>query len=436
MRRMVLLAFTLLVHFSSATTGFSQYKFDTVIERRLIPYVEVDNNGVVWINGDGGNLFRIEGDETSKISYDDFPPFLNSEVIAFDSSNTAYFGGTVTLYSYDGNCWKNLLPDSIGGEPFINYEITAILAEDDGSLWAGTFIHGLLHYNGETWSIIDETSGLGSNDVRSIAKGTDGILWVGTSKGLSRFYEGEWNNLTTEDGVPGNYIAEVVVDKDNVLWCNVGRLARYKDNVWTTYDTGLRARFKRDLLVNNIAISPQGEVWVSEIHGYCPANISKCDCTGIVGGVSVLRDGKWISYTKREGLPKEGVKSLAVAPDGEVYIGTICGCYKFDPDQALAVETPTEVVPEPVILGNYPNPFNPVTTIQYSVPKTSNIEIEIRNTMGQFVRKLSNTKVSAGIHEIVWNGKDDGGNELSSGMYFVVLKGGVSRSIKQILLIR
>ncbi|PID27112.1 MAG: gingipain R [Candidatus Cloacimonadota bacterium] len=71
--------------------------------------------------------------------------------------------------------------------------------------------------------------------------------------------------------------------------------------------------------------------------------------------------------------------------------------------------------------GNYPNPFNPTTTISFSVEKASDVEINIYNVKGQKVKSLLNQKMDAGNHQIQWHGKDDNGKQAGSGIYFMKL---------------
>ena len=73
---------------------------------------------------------------------------------------------------------------------------------------------------------------------------------------------------------------------------------------------------------------------------------------------------------------------------------------------------------------NYPNPFNPATVIEYALPKTSEVNIEIYNVLGQKVRHLVDELQEPGYKKIYWDGKDDQGNELSSGVYFYRIQAG------------
>jgi len=73
-------------------------------------------------------------------------------------------------------------------------------------------------------------------------------------------------------------------------------------------------------------------------------------------------------------------------------------------------------------ISNYPNPFNPTTTIYFTTTKsTENTKIEIFNIKGQKVKELLNEVLPAGEHSVVWNGKDDSERSVASGVYFTRL---------------
>ena len=68
---------------------------------------------------------------------------------------------------------------------------------------------------------------------------------------------------------------------------------------------------------------------------------------------------------------------------------------------------------------NYPNPFNPTTTIEYDIPEVSTVNIEIYNITGQRVRHLIRSKAEEpGYKKIIWDGRNDYGNTVASGVYF------------------
>jgi hypothetical protein len=88
------------------------------------------------------------------------------------------------------------------------------------------------------------------------------------------------------------------------------------------------------------------------------------------------------------------------------------------------------------LTGNHPNPFNPYTTINYTVLNATHVTIEIYNVRGQKIRTLVNETVEQGHHTVVWNGKCDNGTELGSGMYLYVMTAGEYRSVRRMTLLK
>ncbi len=86
--------------------------------------------------------------------------------------------------------------------------------------------------------------------------------------------------------------------------------------------------------------------------------------------------------------------------------------------------------------NNYPNPFNPTTTIEYSLDKADDVTINIYSLTGQLVRTLINENVSAGTHSVRFNGLDNNGNALSSGVYFYTLQNSVQSVTKKMILMK
>ena len=85
---------------------------------------------------------------------------------------------------------------------------------------------------------------------------------------------------------------------------------------------------------------------------------------------------------------------------------------------------------------NYPNPFNPHTTIRYSVGKACKTQIIISNILGLELKRYSIFHNTAGSYEILWDGKDVNGRELSSGLYFYRLETTKFIATRKLLLIR
>jgi hypothetical protein len=95
------------------------------------------------------------------------------------------------------------------------------------------------------------------------------------------------------------------------------------------------------------------------------------------------------------------------------------------------------IVPIVTSLGSaYPNPFNPETTIPFSLSKPQHVSIAIYNIRGQKVRELVDTEYEAGYHQIVWNGRDERGRQVSSGVYLYRFQCGEQSVVKRMLLLK
>lgn len=87
-----------------------------------------------------------------------------------------------------------------------------------------------------------------------------------------------------------------------------------------------------------------------------------------------------------------------------------------------------------VLQPNYPNPFNPSTTLTFSLPKAGRASLAIYNFKGQKVKTLVNGLLPAGKHSRIWNGKDESGKAVASGVYFCILQSDTERRIAKMIL--
>lgn len=86
--------------------------------------------------------------------------------------------------------------------------------------------------------------------------------------------------------------------------------------------------------------------------------------------------------------------------------------------------------------GNYPNPFNPSTTIAFSLKEASPVQIQIFNIHGQVVRTLVNNQMNAGHHSVEWNGRDNSGRGVASGIYFYRMRAGNYNDTRKMMLVK
>lgn len=105
-------------------------------------------------------------------------------------------------------------------------------------------------------------------------------------------------------------------------------------------------------------------------------------------------------------------------------------------DIATSVEDEIQI-PQGVSLDqNYPNPFNPSTTISFKIPQKSKVFLEIFDIFGKRIKTLLDTELDLGKYSVEWNGVDEKGNQVSSGIYFYRLVVGNYSLTKKMILIR
>ena len=122
-------------------------------------------------------------------------------------------------------------------------------------------------------------------------------------------------------------------------------------------------------------------------------------------------DGYEFCYTRRNCDFKDGIWQIFIQD--------------FDDYSDMGItHVQSEQSSQCIILQNYPNPFNPTTTISYSLAESDNARLVVYNSLGQQVRTLADGPQVAGVHVVQWDGRDENGQKVSSGVYFYRLIAG------------
>jgi hypothetical protein len=109
----------------------------------------------------------------------------------------------------------------------------------------------------------------------------------------------------------------------------------------------------------------------------------------------------------------------------------------FSKEFNLATSAQSTPLPEKIQLSqNFPNPFNPITTIQFNLPQNSPVKLTVYNILGQTIITLIDGQRLAGTHYITWDGKDPQGNQVASGIYFCKIAAGDFIQIRKMILSR
>lgn len=221
-----------------------------------------------------------------------------------------------------------------------------------------------------------EWSGLWSSNIRSVYMDADGSQWFGTDLGFAYHDTSEtksgWEFFTVADGLIDSVVQAIVRGDEKVMWLGTRKgLSRF------TYK--------------------QGE-WGIEVDNF-------------------------VHYTTADGLAGNSIYDLAVDRDGSLWIATDNGVSHYSGDTAvhdnnIALHAPKRIG----LVKNYPNPFNPTTTISYVLPSHAHVELSIVNMRGERIRGLVNTKQSPGLHKVIWDGRLSDGRAAATGIYFATLK--------------
>ena len=137
-------------------------------------------------------------------------------------------------------------------------------------------------------------------------------------------------------------------------------------------------------------------------------------------------EGKGLSFTLRD---------YSIEP-GEDYRYRVL--YVVDEETRILFETDTITTPAlPLSLfQNYPNPFNPITRIRYYLPSRVRIRLEIYDVVGRRITRLVDSTKDKGYHVVEWDGKNNSGHPVSSGLYFYRLTAGKRTISKKLILLR
>ena len=244
------------------------------------------------------------------------------------------------------------------------------IAVEGDYIWCAT-TDGVVRWNKQdgTYSKYTTTDGLVYDYVISTAVDTDNVKWFGTQHGVSSFDGTIWTTYIVYDELADNAVWSIAVDIDNVKWFGTkrGGVSSFDGTTWTTYTTedGLASVDVRAIVVDHDNIKWFG-TWE--------------------GGVSSFDGAIWTTYTTEDGLVNNFVHAIAIDTDDVKWFGTDGGGVSSFENGPVSVENDLDIPSLMDIRGNFPNPFNSQTTIQYELPIPSKVTITIFNVVGQQVQ--------------------------------------------------
>ncbi len=296
--------------------------------------------------------------------------------------------------------------------------------------------------DGLTWQKVDDCNGC---RVTAVDRFDGDLVYAGGETGLRRSTDGgdSWQNLGIAEmrGDPAigfweygwEGVFDIKTDPHHGGWVYVTAFGEGK-GLYRSKDGGENwQKLWANDFMRSVAISPDNP---DLLYATSSSALEAGGYDEDSHGVLVSTDGGTSWSDASDSMAWPFAVPVAISRAGWVFVGSPGTGF-----QKARIPTATNIVgDEPlrpdafVLYQNYPNPFNPTTTISYHLKEGGTVELKIYDTLGKRIRTLVHAKRPAGSHAVVWDGRDDAGNSVPSGQYFVELQAGNAVSSRKLLL--
>ncbi len=360
------------------------YAHNSGLVTNLIYSSTLDQNNNIWVCTHLANRLYINNyistlNENDWIIYD-----YNTDIVIsanyitelfFDNQNILWFIKDGNIATFDGNLWQDI-PNPDGFDRLNAKDITV---DKHGNIWIAYYENGVFKYNNTEWTQFNtENSNLNSDRIYAVRVDMNNNIWVKTPEGISCYNGAEWENFEnpSNNSYYENYnsnIEGLAIDSSGTIWQSTPEaLFKFENETWTRIDsTDFGIQLNE---INCIQIDKYNNKWLgTQYHG-------------------LIKLGKFTTGINE-------TKSVAIS-----------GFH---------------------LLNNYPNPFNGITTLSYTLQNTGYVNITIYNMLGQKVVTLVDGYQTGLQNAIKWNGTNDFGEPVSSGIYFARMQcGDYTKTIK------
>ncbi len=360
----------------------------------------------------------------------------NWEQTSFDECCATIISHSDTLYA------GNHLGIFISIDNGVNWEQTnytsnshIISIDSNNNLFVG-FWGGIYKSsdNGASWELVLSLSDC--EVVNSIVENSEGILFAGTinfiGEGGGVYRSTDQGDNWEHIGLEYEYISSLAINSNDEIFAGSrGQHYEYGGGVFRSSDNGETwTELCDDVLVTSIAINSEEKIFIgcSDLDGY-PGAVH----------FSVDNGESWDLIESEIMPPTTGIEFITISEDDYIYaISYESISHIFRSVQSSVGIDDSSIQETNIKLSNYPNPFTSYTRISYQLsPTVKEGVVEIYNIKGQLVKTLINNQTQkGGYYEIIWYGKDNYQNQVSSGIYLYRIKTDdfISKTKKMILL--
>jgi hypothetical protein len=375
----------------SSTTGLTPGLGEEAMDVEGVGYCR----GILWhgrTDSAGNYQARVISGESyiglaSKFGY--IPEYFNNESDPQDADIIDVAGDTTGI------------DFSLSPNPVYQNSISGMVSDSLSTGVPSRIVLFPIHHNMPWFHIrFDHTDSLGSYVINNVATGEYFVLAIPFSGYAPAFYKaGAYGVWHWKDADSVNVSGDVTGINIGVVPVNSAGFAHVEGKIQASDGTPLGG-------VAVLATTSAGDVVGC---GLTDGN-GNYSLDGVTAGAVTLTANKegYDSATQSVNIP--GGSSASGKADFTLSVTTV-----------TSVEHTSDLPINYSLDQNYPNPFNPSTTISFDIPVSSSVTLRVFNVIGQEVRTLVQGTLSQGRHEIVWNGLDDAGRALASGIYFYSL---------------
>lgn len=405
-------------------TAFCQDDFwqPSALTNKNVLSLAINSNDHIFagINlGPGGTIFRsIDNGENwievnNGLSTNWFITSLatNSSGVIFAGSDT----DGIFRSTDNGENWTQI------NNGLTNTHVPALIINSNDHIFSGTE-GGVFRSidNGDSWVQI----GLTNVWTLSFAINSSGHIWAGTNGGLNRSTNnGEsWSEINV--GLDNPVVWSIAINTNDHIFVGTSNSGVFRSenngDSWIVINAGLTSTDVRTLAINTF-----GHIFAGTGAAY-QSN----------GGAFLSTDNgnSWSEVST--GLTNTDIRAIAFNSSGYTFVGTREGVFR-SVEATVSVKEIYPGMPSSFELNqNFPNPFNPATTIRYRLPKSTQVILKIYNLLGQEVRTLVNETQTTGYKSVIWDGKNNFGQSVSSGIYIYRLQTPEFVKAKKLLLLR
>ena len=434
------------VWFVDQNGGLSHYDGFAITE------YDLPNDGLLGVWGDDlGNVHAV-GAHGSLLSFNGNAWTTHSSATTYEGLNAVWGLGPDDLYAvgsleivihYDGAGWTQIHPTQfsvwfndiwaaaaddvyvVGKAGVKHYDGVDWIPMDDGlrhlllplnGVWgfgpddivAVADWGAIVRYDGEEWTIVRDADP-GQGDLLAVWGAAPDDIWaVGPQNEFFHWDGLDWHLVPMSS--QGEQKAIVGWASDDIYVLGTGAELFHFDGVDWTLHTDLMG------------------YGVTSIHGTSSSDLYAVTAYGVV----LHHDG--VIWTPVDTAARTGLNAIWAAASGEVFVVGEGG-------SVLAGSTPTTATPEFAIgerlhLRGEPNPFNPSISLRFEMPRAGHATLVIHDISGRQIATLLDREIPAGWQTVRWDGRDGGGRQQASGVYFASVRTEFGREVQKLTLVK